>query len=310
MKLITRLRDDLAVDLDVSAIFLSPTPRQLAARIEAATGDAGHGDRRTLVVDLNGAADLAPMFVVHAVGGTVHGYVPLAGELAATYHVHGIEAAGAREGTSPARTLDAMVAAYVEAVRGVQPAGPYRLAGWSMGGIVAFEMARLLEELGEEVELLVLLDAPCMIPEEPQLSEGHLAAEFVADAARTAGWPVDDIPAGADAEDHLGWMAGRVDEVGDGAQLRVELRRRFEIFAAHRRLLSGYRPEAGVQADALTIGARRSPNAAHQPLWAGVLRGDVSQVEVAGDHYSFLQAPVVHEVAGLVLGRRAAEPAR
>ena len=58
-----------------------------------------------------------------------------------------------------ARTLEAMAERYLAALRRIQPHGPYRLGGWSMGGVAAFEMARRLAQAGEEVELLALLDS-------------------------------------------------------------------------------------------------------------------------------------------------------
>jgi thioesterase domain-containing protein len=63
-----------------------------------------------------------------------------------------------------------MAATYLEHVRNVQGSGPYRLGGWSLGGIVAFEMARRLQEKGESVDLLALIDAvaPGTLPRRAQ----------------------------------------------------------------------------------------------------------------------------------------------
>ncbi|KAK1953603.1 ketoacyl-synt-domain-containing protein [Colletotrichum sublineola] len=58
-------------------------------------------------------------------------------------------------------SVQQLAAAYVREVRRVQPRGPYRIAGWSIGGIHAFEMARQLDAAGETVELLCLIDSPC-----------------------------------------------------------------------------------------------------------------------------------------------------
>jgi thioesterase domain-containing protein len=54
--------------------------------------------------------------------------------------------------------VEAMASDYVEAIRGFQPVGPYWLAGWSMGGVIAFEMARQLQQQGQEIGMLALID--------------------------------------------------------------------------------------------------------------------------------------------------------
>jgi thioesterase domain-containing protein len=64
----------------------------------------------------------------------------------------------------PQRRIGEMAATYLAAVRAVQPSGPYRLLGYSMGGKIAHEMARRLREAGEEVELLAILDIPALAP--------------------------------------------------------------------------------------------------------------------------------------------------
>src|SRR5689334_20546408 len=71
---------------------------------------------------------------------------------------YGLQASGT-DGTSPPhRTIEEMADAYIAEIRTLQPAGPYLLAGYSGGGIVAFEMAHRLTALGEKVGLLAFID--------------------------------------------------------------------------------------------------------------------------------------------------------
>lgn len=58
-----------------------------------------------------------------------------------------------------------MASAYLNALRQVQPAGPYLLGGWSLGGVIAYEMAQQLQRAGESVDLLALFDAPAPVDE-------------------------------------------------------------------------------------------------------------------------------------------------
>ncbi|MFD0563898.1 alpha/beta fold hydrolase [Kitasatospora saccharophila] len=108
-----------------------------------------------------GAADGLPtLFLVHAIGGTVHPYAALAKALKDTYSVVGIEAFGLYGEGAPVDSLAEIVERYAAAVRAASPDGPYLLGGWSMGGIVAFEMARRLERDGAEVRFVAVLDSP------------------------------------------------------------------------------------------------------------------------------------------------------
>ncbi|HRI69217.1 MAG TPA: non-ribosomal peptide synthetase, partial [Polyangium sp.] len=97
----------------------------------------------------------APLFLVHPAGGTAAGYRELADALGHEQPVYGLDAPNAYEG----QTISTMAASYIRAMQSVQPSGPYYLGGWSLGGMIAFEMARQLEESGQSVALLVMLDA-------------------------------------------------------------------------------------------------------------------------------------------------------
>ncbi len=299
MQLVTRIHDELSVDLGVTAIFLAPTVRRLADRIEQARAAGARSEGP--LVELSEGEGGEPLFIVHAIGGTVHGYAPLARELGGAFTVYGVEAAGLAAGSVPSGSLDAMVAAYTEAIRAVRPEGPYHLAGWSMGGVVAFELAKAFEASGERVAFLGLLDAPFALPDQPAQAETAVAARFVADAARTLGWDAGEEPASSAAE-QLDRLARRVDGgAGNTGAVRAEIEHRFEVFKAHNEAIAGYRPQGTVQADTMVVGARLSPNAPAAPQWARLIEGDVSTLSVDGDHYAFLRAPLVTEVAESIL---------
>jgi len=295
MRLVDAIHAELGVDVSVTEVFLHPTPRGLAASIDAQRSAGDTGGSGPLVRLSRGPGE-RPLFLVHAVGGTVFSYAPLARELAGTFAVSGVEAPGLHRGATPA-SLGALADEYTGRIRAAQPDGPYRLAGWSMGGVIAFEVARRLERAGAEVSLLALLDAPFDLtgPEDTDPAEAGLAARFLADATRSLGW--DDVgPEGP--EDQLEWLAARLapDDGRDGVLAR--LRTRFEVFQAHVRMLAGYQPAGPpVRAPALIVSAQGSPNAPAAGRWPGLLGGPVQILPVPGDHYEFLRPPLVAEVA-------------
>lgn len=285
-----------APDADASAVTAAP-------RLVRLCGDPADRSRPAL-------------FLVHAVDGTVVPYAPLAALLAESCTVYGIEAAGIQAGTAPVSSLTTMVELYIDLVRSAQPSGPYLLGGWSMGGVVAHELARRLEQDGETVGFLALLDAPYNVPRrEPgseQEAESEAVARFCADAAHSLGWtqPGQGTGDSADARsatqslDPIGRLAARLDdEVGGGGfdAIRAELGRRYRVFQAHTEALSGYRPSGPVQVAPLLVAADRSPNARHAPNWSALCAGRAATATVEGDHYTFLRSPDVSALASWLL---------
>src|SRR4029078_7289518 len=105
-----------------------------------------------------GGRDLPPLFCVHALGGNVLNYVPLARAVGPEQPVYGLQAVGLDGLTPPLMTVEAMAARYLSEIRARFPHGPYYLSGGSMGGLIAFELAQLLIAQNEEVAFLGLFD--------------------------------------------------------------------------------------------------------------------------------------------------------
>lgn len=122
----------------------------------------------SVLVPIQPQGSLTPFFCVHPVGGGVFCYRDLARRLGHEQPFYGLQARDLFEGQEPHADVEAMAADYVEGLRSVQPTGPYRLGGWSLGGVVAFEMAQQLRRQGESVSLLALVDS--LAPQVMELS--------------------------------------------------------------------------------------------------------------------------------------------
>lgn len=152
VRVFTRIRDRLGVDLPLSVLMEAPTVAALAAVVD------DPGKHFEPLVLMRAGSDGPPLFLVHSIWGDVLGMRQLAVAMRGDVPVYGLRARGL-QGEEPQRSVEEMAAGYVEVIRSQQPRGPYRIAGHSFGGLLAFEVARLLADEGEEIEWLGLIDA-------------------------------------------------------------------------------------------------------------------------------------------------------
>ena len=178
VRLIAELKKKYKVEYPLSMLFEAPTVEACANLIREATGatlDDNSGataegktqhSRRTpshsLLVPLyaNPEASKAPFFLVAGMYGNVMNLRHLASHVGVDQPVYGIQARGLFGDEKPHCRFQVMAEDYLNEIRKIQPQGPYFLGGFSGGGITAYEMAYQLEQQGEEVALLVLLDTP------------------------------------------------------------------------------------------------------------------------------------------------------
>ena len=176
-----RIRDEFSVSIKLHDFLLMQTLEELADFLRA-----GEAKVKSAVIRMNDCASgKAPLFCLPPGGGGTYCYYPLAGRLAAERPVLGlVNKAYVVPGWFDTDWRQ-MIEYYVEQIRGVQPHGPYSLLGWSLGGALAIEVAHLLEQGGETVEFLGLVDS--MLPasagvkwveEDPQVRARHQEENF------------------------------------------------------------------------------------------------------------------------------------
>ena len=173
VRLFAKIRSELGIDLSLSALFQAPTVRQLARLLRRSSGDASAVVNKSspLVCIARGTPKRRPLFCVHGAGGNVVVFKPLADRLSRDLPFFGLQAQGV-DGRAPFQeTIEEMASTYVSAIRSVDPIGPYRLAGFSGGGTIAFEMAQQISRDGGAVELLAMFDT--LAPDEARAKLGH-----------------------------------------------------------------------------------------------------------------------------------------
>jgi amino acid adenylation domain-containing protein len=307
VRLIARIRRDLGRDLPLSALLESATVERLAVAVRLESGD----DPGTLVALKRGTGG-RPLFLVHPVGGTVACYGELARCLASGQAVYGLQAAD----TGTATTVESLAATYVEALHAVQESGPFQLGGWSMGGVVAFEMARQLAAAGETVELLALIDVP--VPGQGEAAEAldsiDLLLWFATDLAGLVGRGLT-----FSREELLPLLPEeRVERLlRDALQAGVlpadfgvdELSRHLLVFSANARALADYRPGAYPGSVLLLLAEGREAETADPAALWGALAGRLTTERIPGNHYTLVRRPHVERLAERLAARLEARKA-
>ncbi|WP_031938345.1 polyketide synthase Pks13 [Prescottella defluvii] len=150
-KLAARLTERSGGEITVDDVLDAETIEQLAETVRQHLEDGLKIDGlvRTLRPRAEGS-DAVPVFVFHPAGGSTVAYEPLLKRLPAHTPMFGLERV---EGP-----IDERAAAYVPLLREIQGDGPYVLAGWSLGGVLAYAVARLLREQGADVRVVGLID--------------------------------------------------------------------------------------------------------------------------------------------------------
>jgi amino acid adenylation domain-containing protein len=152
-KLVSRIRAALGTDLSVRLFLQAPT---VTGVIESLSADPAAQARIDPVLPIRTSGDQRPLFCVHPVSGVAWCYSGLQRHLPAGLPIYGLQVA---VGSAWPRDLEELTASYADRIREIQPTGPYRLLGWSLGGTIAHAVAGRLQRDGEHVEFLALLDS-------------------------------------------------------------------------------------------------------------------------------------------------------
>ncbi|HEY4592137.1 MAG TPA: thioesterase domain-containing protein, partial [Thermoanaerobaculia bacterium] len=253
-----------------------------------------------------------PLFCVHALGGEVLSYYRLAHELGTDQPLYGLQARPP-QAQQPRVTIEEMAAEYVDAVRSLQPAGPYLLAGYSFGGVVAFEMARQLTSAGEEVALLAILDqAVSPADEDAEVDTAAVIAEMLRhQAGSTLGLDADALR-GLPLEEQLARgleILGGPEALGAGFDIPL-LRDLALGWSARATAVERYRVStypgritllraSDVDAAALRELAPERRRIFEDPTlgWGTVAKGGVEVHTVPGSHQTIIEAPNVEILA-------------
>ncbi|MES2660596.1 MAG: amino acid adenylation domain-containing protein [Verrucomicrobiota bacterium] len=159
LRLFSRINREFDLTLPLAALLSHPTIRQLATLVGPAPEPEPAAPTKGHFVTLAKGKDATPLFCIHGGDGGVLFYRSLAALLPADLPFHAIESLElGNSGAIQSSSIEETAKAYLGILLKAQPKGPFRLAGYSFGGVVAHEMACQLEKLGHEVEFVGMFD--------------------------------------------------------------------------------------------------------------------------------------------------------
>jgi len=283
--------------LPLASLFQEPTIEHLGRLLAEPEASS---TASSLVLLASGGGD-RPFFCIHPGGGTVFCYRALAEHFGGERTFYGLQAVGVDGLNPPHEEAEQMAAYYIDTIRTVQPAGPYLLGGWSLGGNIAFETARQLAQQGEEVALLALFDAGAMPPTRQPKEDDFLPLmmDLFPDSEALS---LEELRA-MSPQEQLAYFVDRA------AQAQIVMgtgdaeagRHVFEVFKANLKVLHDYRPKPYPGKVTLFRAEHQDDawGAAHDPQlgWGAWAQGGVEVHTIPGSHIHMVIEPNVRVLA-------------
>ncbi|WP_029013115.1 non-ribosomal peptide synthetase [Niveispirillum irakense] len=296
VRLMAEVKLEFGCDLPLVSLFQAPTVAAQADLIRRQVS------ADPVMVPINrGLEGERPVFLVHPTGGSVLCYRDLARRLGTTRPVYALQDPGL-EGSADYTSVEELAALYIARIRPLATGGPYYLAGWSSGGVIAFEMARQLLARGEEVGLLAMIDSVAASGPEPEpRPDTDLIGAVARLLAFEAGLDMPDL-SGLDADAGMGRLHELAVTAGilppDAPATRIH--RLFAVFRRNADVIRRYRPGAYPRRVLLLRATTPLPDAVRDA--AAMQRSDdpdlgwgavamVSRRDIPAHHLSIVQEP-------------------
>ena len=274
MAMLVAIHERFGINLPLESFILEGASlRQIAVRIDSSMTAEGAGEPALLKAGAGGR----PLFALHVAGGHLSDYLPMLNAMDNTQQVLGIHPRGMDGQARPDGSIEAMAAHAADVIcRHAQP--PYRLAGYSFGGVLAFETARALLARGEAVSHLILLDPG--VPWQDPLRLGKAVYRAFRDGGEGDGWRAVSrtVPAA------LG--------LRDAPQTLED---------AHQAAMLRYKPAPLAVENAVLIAATQNPKAAGiEPAWRDLITGGLRVEQIEADHMTLMKPPHIWPVAQII----------
>ena len=279
VRLMRRIEQSFKRKLPLTTLFEAPTIEQFAALLQQEQWKPSQAS----LVAIQPEGGRAPFFCIHGLGGTVLRFNALARHMGSDRPFYGVQAQGLEGDRAFHSSVEEMAAFYIKEIRAFQPEGPYNIGGYSLGGLIAFEMARQLQADGQEVGVLALVDT---YPGKPKSNKLLLKTLL-------------KLP----AKEQLDYVKHRTKRIHKGIKRRFEalflprpLKEVRRVFATAE---EKYKPQVYFGSATWFRATEKGLRGVDNPTddWSKWVTGGVEVHEIVGDHGSILKEPDVRLLA-------------
>ncbi|MCX5044947.1 non-ribosomal peptide synthase/polyketide synthase [Aldersonia sp. NBC_00410] len=307
VRVVAALRE-AGLDMPLQWLFSEPTPASIARRLGGDVGAEGMG--LGVVLPIRTGGDEAPIFCVHPIVGLAWCYGGLSRLVDRDRPIYGIQTPALSDKKFRPDTLRELARRYVTEIRAIAPSGPYHLLGWSLGGVLAHEIAVQLQQSGEHVARLVMIDSHVRAAE-----TGAVSALSVRDLLGGMGIVHHD-----EIFDEPGMDTGTLDAAAAGLARQYAMdvetatdlvRTLVDNAVRDMGLLAGHTPavfDGDVQF--LTAGADDPTGALAADGWAEHVTGSVHNDVVPSTHWQMTAPEVLPRIAAALAAVDVVNPAR
>jgi thioesterase domain-containing protein/acyl carrier protein len=311
VQVISRIKQAFTVEMPLSVLFAAPTVARMAEHIAAenepdrfaAVNESDRSQSSQVLVNIQPQGSWPPFFCVHAVGGQVISYAELSQQMGLEQPFYGLQSPPANWFPESEVSIEQMATLYNREIRSVQPVGPYLLSGWSMGGLVAWEMAQQLIQEGETIGLLALMDtAPPSgyLEADDRDDEISMLARFAVHMSRLIG--KDPRPLAQQflllpPQDQWKMVQETLTSYGVLAPktAHAEMTALLDVFTRNFRAMNNYSIQTSKQ-EVIYFRASETPERFSR-LWTKWSGGGIQIHSVPGDHFTMLRRPGVRIIA-------------
>jgi len=314
-RLTSRISAELGVELPLRALFDTPTVAALARH--RAEGDRPAERVRSAGPDPSGASGTAPvgpllplrtrgehepLFCLPPASGLSWGFAGLARHIDPGRPLYGLQSRGLIPGQDPAGSLAEVVTEHTALIRATQPHGPYHLLGYSMGGLVAYNIAVGLQAVGERVALLALLDSfpGAWLRQGPAPSDRPALLHSL---LTILGRQVPEDETEELTESRFAELVRRVPDM-PGSLDDAELAALVDVTANNRRLLGEFAPTS-YRGDLLFFTAAQDPDAVpgRYSSWQPHVEGRIDNHEIPCTHGEMIRPTSLDRIGPVLDGR-------
>lgn len=295
VRVIGQVEQQLGKQLSLTSLFEEPTIEHLASLLRETKTSSDI--ERSLLISMQKKGEKPPVFFIHPSGGSVHFYTDLAHAMGRERPFYGIQAQGMNRDAPIHTRIEEMAELYRRVIQSRVPEGPFLLGSWSLGVVIAYEIAQQLSYLGFEVGFLGMLDQGPVLPaKEPEDDADYLAGVFGAHVPVTV-----EMLRRLDQEEQISlvWKEARRVHFIFPDVTRDQFAFFIRILRTQTEAWRRYRPQPYNGHLTLFRAQEQGDEApAERDMgWGRLVTGGVSIIDVPGDHLSMIHPPHVKLLA-------------